>query len=139
VSCKAPVVLCGAACCDAGTVCVTVDSQFRCEPGNGSTPTTTSQASGPTPILGDGQKNTTIMRLTTPTYDLSSVSVSSTSKGEETRTSGTAITLTAGAKTSSSSSSSKSASTQSIYVSDIRFVFSILGAVFLGAAFLLIN
>jgi len=145
VSCTAPVVICGSACCDAGTECVTVGTQFRCEPGNGSTPTTTSQASGPTPELGDGQKNTTISRLTTPTYDLSSVSATSgigasSAKGGET-TSATAITLTAGAQASpsSSSSSSKSASAPTIYVSDMRFVFSILGAVFLGAAFMLIN
>jgi len=133
VSCKAPIVICGSACCDAGTQCVTAGTQFRCEPGNSSTPTTTSQASGPTPQLGDGQRNSTISRLTTPTYDLSSVSATGSASltgGEQTTGS---ITLTAGAKSSSS------ASMQAIFVSDVRFVFSILGAVFLGAAFLLIN
>ena len=140
VSCKAPIVICGSACCDAGTECVTVGTQFRCEPGNSSTPTTTSQTAAPTPQLGDGHRNSTISRLTTPTYDLSSVTASTTSgngastAGAETTTS--SVKLTAGAKSSSSSSS---ASMQAIFVSDMRFVFNVFGALFVGAAFLLIN
>lgn len=138
VSCKAPIVICGSACCDAGTECVTVGTQFRCEPGNSSTPTTTSLGAAPTPQLGDGHRNSTISRLTTPTYDLSSVTATSgtgaSTEGTEPTTS--SVKLTAGAKSSSSSSS---ASMQAIFVSEMRFAFNVLGAIFVGAVFLFIN
>ena len=150
VSCKAPIVTCGSGCCDAGMECVTGGTQFRCEatggainPSSPSTPTfLTLQQPAQTPQLGDGFRNSTTRRLTTPTYNISTITATwstnvTPSEGvKPTSRTSTGTTQSAEAKTSSSSSS---ASMQSIFVFNLRYMFNIVGAVFFGAAFLLIN
>ena len=152
VSCKAPIVPCGSACCDAGMVCLNVATQFRCEPaGSASNSTSTSSSSStaapaPTPQLGDSHRNSTISRLTTPSYNISTLTATwsvgdtlSMSQRPQTTTltsGGTRTTELAAAATSSSSSS---ASMQSIFVFDLRYVVNFVGVAFLGAALLLIN
>lgn len=133
VSCKAPPVPCGPACCDAGTLCVASGANYRCQlpaqTTSSSTKPTTSSFSHPP--LGN------------PTNRTNTASISFTGVLSGTKVvpyvTPTTFPPTNTATAAATSSSSSSAAKQSIQVSGLQMLINILGGIGLVAALALIN
>jgi len=131
VSCKAPPVPCGSACCDAGTVCVTSGTNFRCQlPAltSSAKPTTSSSVSRP-PLGNPTNRSNT-----------ASVSFSGVLSGTKVIPYVTPTTFpSASATGASASSASSSAVKQSIPVSGLQALISVAAGIGLLAALALMN
>jgi hypothetical protein len=134
--CTAPPVTCGSSCCDAGMVCVKVGTNLRCEAAS-TTATSTSKVSVTTPVLGDSlPKNSTFSRPTT-TANLSAFTSQSVIKVTTSQAISPSSTAAAAATTSSKSSSS--ALRQSLSVSELQGMMSLIAGVAVAVVLVMVN
>lgn len=135
--CKAPPVTCGSSCCDAGMVCVTVGTNPRCEAAS-TTATSTSKASVTTPVLGDSLPNNSTFSRPSTTANLSAFTSQSIIKVTTSHAISPSSTAAAAAATTSSKSSS-SALRQSLSVSELQGMMSLIAGVAVAVVLVMVN
>lgn len=136
--CVSPPVTCGASCCDAGMICATVGTNLRCEAPTG---TSTSKAASSTtktttPVLGDSLPRNSTFSI--PTTSVNLAITSSQTVVKITTSSANSPSSTVAAATTSSKSSS-SALRQSLTVSELQGVMSLIAGFAVIVVLVMVN
>jgi len=137
--CTAPPVTCGSSCCDAGMVCVTVGTNLRCEAASTTTTSTSKASITTTPVLGDSLPRNSSFSVPTTTANLSAFTSQSIIKITTSRANTPSSTTAAAAAATTSSKSSSSALRQSLSVSELQGMMSLIAGVAVAVVLVMVN